>query len=78
MALYDDQGIKSSKKERKRAWLLSQKLHELDESDQEPLLLYSHGKVFQFLYSNYAYLLLPIFTLLPLSYSFYDNTYFLM
>ena len=52
MALYDDQGIKSSKKERKRAWLLSQKLHELDESDQEPLLLYSHGKVFQFLYSN--------------------------
>ena len=50
MALYDDQGIKSSKKERKRAWLLSQKLHELDESDQEPLLLYSHGKVFQFIF----------------------------
>ena len=51
MALYDDQGIKSSKKERKRAWLLSQKLHELEESDQEPFLLYSYGKV----YSNYAY-----------------------
>jgi len=52
MALYDDQGIKSSKKERKRAWLLSQKLHELEESDQEPFLLYSYddctnqGKIF--------------------------------
>ena len=51
MALYDDQGIKSSKIERKRAWLLSQKLHELDESDQEPFLLYSYGKVFQCMHS---------------------------
>ena len=58
MALYDDQGIKSSKIERKRAWLLSQKLHELDESDQEPFLLYSYGKVFQS--KNYTILIISL------------------
>ena len=76
MALYDDQGIKSSKKERKRAWLLSQKLHELEESDQEPFLLYSYGKVFQRMHSIFKLcLLIPIFTLIPLSHSFYGNTF---
>ena len=55
MALYDDQGKKSSKIKKKRAWLLSQNskhLHELDESSQLPFIHYSYGKVFQCMHST--------------------------
>ena len=54
MKLYDDQGKKSLKIKKKRAWLLSQNpkhLHELDEASQLPFIHYSYGKVFQCMYA---------------------------
>ena len=78
MALYDDQGNKSSKIKKKRAWLLSQNLnhlHELNESSQLPFIHYSYGKVFQCMLSIFKLGLIPIFTLMPLRRLFDGNTF---